>query len=338
MFFQDSVRDTFWNIPHWAEIAQYLIALLTAIVFIYGIIRHISRWRKGRPEKRPGNFFKRIWSLGIQVLAQRRTLDEKYPGLMHFGIFLGMLVLAVGTALATVDWDVTHLFFGFQILTGWIYVVYELILDILGLLVVAGLGMAIYRRYIQRPSRLQNFPVKKLAGDDAYVLIMLSFIVLSGYLTEGLRIAVTQPVWAAWSPIGNLIAAIFRSITDPTNQGLHLVIWSLHILTAFGSLASLPFTKLFHIFAVPLNIYFQSMKPAGALAPALMEGGMGVKEWKQFTWKQLLDFESCTRCGRCQDVCPAYASAQILLHPETWWSNWGHTFGKRKAVENCMVM
>ena len=183
--------------------------------------------------------------------------------------------------------------------------------DIAGL-VVGGLGMAIYRRYIMRPERLQKFPVKKLAVDDAYVLTMLSFIVLSGYLTEGLRIAVTQPAWAAWSPIGSLIAALFRSITDPTNQGLHLVIWSLHILTAFGSLASLPFSKLFHIFAVPLNIYFQSMKPAGALAPALMEDGMGVKEWKQFTWKQLLDFESCTRCGRCQEVCPAYASAQIL--------------------------
>ena len=101
MFFQDAIRDTFWNIPHWAEIAQYLIALLTAIVFLYGIIRHILRWRKGRPEKRPGNFFKRIWSLVVQVLGQRRTLDEKYPGLMHFAIFWGMLVLAVGTALAT---------------------------------------------------------------------------------------------------------------------------------------------------------------------------------------------------------------------------------------------
>jgi Fe-S oxidoreductase len=140
----------------------------------------------------------------------------------------------------------------------------------------------------------------------------LSFIVLSGYLTEGLRIAVTQPEWSAWSPIGSLIAAAFVSITDPTNEALHLTIWSLHILTAFGALASLPFTKLFHIFTVPLNIYFRSLKPAGALAPAVMDGGMGVKEWKQFTWKQLLDFEACTRCGRCQDVCPAYSSAQVL--------------------------
>jgi len=95
---------------------------------------------------------------------------------------------------------------------------------------------------------------------------------------------------------------------DPTNQTLHLIIWSIHMLSAFTFIASLPYTKLFHMISLPLNIYFHSLEPAGTLPPANMENGMGVKEWKQFTWKQLLDFESCTRCGRCQDVCPAHAS------------------------------
>lgn len=306
------IRETFWNIPHWAEIAQYILALVTVIIFMYGVVRRVLRWRKGQEEKHPGHFWARIWSLVTQVLAQRRTLDEAYPGIMHFTIFWGMLVLAVGTALATVDWDVTHLLFGFQFLKGQVYIVFELALDILGLLVIVGLGMAIYRRYVMRPSRIQGFPIKALAGDDLFVLVMLSFIVISGYLTEGLRLAVTQPDWAAWSPIGNAIAAAFLATGDPTNQTLHLIVWTLHTLTAFVILASLPFTKLFHILSVPLNIYFHSMQPAGALRPARVDGGMGVKEWKQFTWKQLLDFESCTRCGRCQDVCPAYASTQVL--------------------------
>ena len=306
------IRETFWNIPHWAETAQYVLALVTAIVFIYGVTRRLLRVWQGRPEKRAGHFWARIWSLVVQVLGQKRTLSEFYPGIMHFTIFWGMLVLAIGTALATVDWDVTHLFFGFQFLTGWFYIVFELALDLLGLLVIAGLGMAIYRRYVTRPARLQDFPVKTFARDDAYVLTMLTFITLSGYLTEGLRIAVTQPDWQAWSPIGRVIAAGFLALGDPTNQTLHLVVWSLHILTAFAVIASLPFTKLFHIIATPLNIYFQNVSPIGALSAAHQNGGMGVKEWKQFTWKQLLDFEACTRCGRCQDVCPAYASAQVL--------------------------
>jgi Fe-S oxidoreductase/nitrate reductase gamma subunit len=307
------IRVTFWNIPPWAETAQYILAFVTVFVVLYGITRRVLRWRKGQPEKRPGNFWTRIWSLVVQVFGQRRTLDEVYPGIMHFTIFWGMLTLAIGTALATVDWDVTHLLFGFQFLKDGIYVVYELVLDVLGLLVIVGLGMAIYRRYITRPARLQKFPIKSLTVDDAFVLVLLSFIVLSGYLVEGLRIAVIQPAWANWSPVGNLIAAVFTATGDPTNRILHLTIWIFHVLTAFGFIASVPFTKLFHIFAVPVNIYFRSMQPAGTL-PAMRPsaGGMGVKEWEQFTWKQLLDFEACTRCGRCQDVCPAFASAQIL--------------------------
>ncbi|HLO16113.1 MAG TPA: heterodisulfide reductase-related iron-sulfur binding cluster [Anaerolineales bacterium] len=327
------IRDTFWNIPHWAEIAQYILALVTVIVFIYGVSRHILRWRKGQPEKRSGHFWSRIWSVVTQVFGQRRTLDEAYAGIMHFTIFWGMLVLAIGTALATIDWDVTHLFFGFQILKGWVYILFELILDILGLMVVIGLGMAFYRRYVMRPARIREFPEKTFTRDDTYVLVMLAFIVVSGYLTEGLRVAVTQPTWAAWSPIGNLIASVFLALGDPTNRTLHLIIWTMHVLSAFIFLASLPFTKLFHIISLPLNIYFRSIQPAGALPPVRVDGGMGVKEWKQFTWKQLLDFEACTRCGRCQDVCPAYASTHMFsprnmmvkLEAHLWEKANGHT-------------
>lgn len=335
------IRETFWNIPHWAETAQYILALITAIIFFYGVTRRLLRVRQGKPEKRGGHFGTRLWSVVVQVFGQKRTLGELYPGVMHFTIFWGMFVLALGTALATIDWDITHLFFGFQILTGWVYIAFELTLDILGLLVIVGLGMAIYRRYVMRPARLQNVPTSDptlenvsyaVARDDAYVLTMLTFIVLSGYLTEGLRIAVTEPDWAAWSPVGRLIAAGFLSLGDPTNQTLHLVVWSLHILTAFGILASLPFTKLFHIVSTPLNIYFQSLEPVGALAPARMDDGMGVKEWRQFTWKQLLDFEACTRCGRCQDVCPAYAGAQILSPRNMMIKLDAHLWGKTLKV------
>jgi Fe-S oxidoreductase/nitrate reductase gamma subunit len=307
------IRDTFWNIPPWAETAQYLLALVVVLVFLYGIIRRVNQWRKGQKDKRLDKFWPRLWSFIVQVFAQRRTLDEWYPGIMHFAILWGMITLAIGTALATVDQDVTKLIFHFQFLKGNFYVAYELVLDILGLLVILGLGMAIYRRYIARPARLQNQPVKSLPFDDAYVLTVLGLIVLSGYLIEGLRIAVTQPAWAAWSPIGKMIAAAFTATGDPTDRTLHLSIWIFHMLVAFGSLASLPFTKFFHIFATPTNIFFRSMQPAGVLPAArTTSAGMGVKEWQQFTWKQILDFEACTRCGRCQDVCPAYASNQSL--------------------------
>lgn len=306
------IRETFWNIPHWAEIGQYILGALTILVFVFGVLRRIRRWRLGKAERRSDQIGRRLWLVLTQAIGQFRTAQEPFPGIMHLAIFWGMAALLMGTILATVDWDVTHLFFNFQFLTDGIYVVYELVLDILGLLVLLGLGMAIYRRYILRPERLRDTPARPIPWDDAYVLILLALVAISGYLVEGLRLAVVQPTWAAWSPVGNALAWVFRSLGDPTNRALHLTIWIFHGLVAFAFIGSIPFTKLFHIVAAPVNIFYASLRPAGELAPARSAGEPGVKSAADFTWKQRLEFEACIRCGRCQDSCPAHASGTSL--------------------------
>lgn len=305
------IRETFWNIPHWAEVAQYCLAFLTISVFAFGVYRRVKTWRQGQPEKRFDQLGKRLLAVLQHGFAQIRLIQDPYAGLMHLAIFWGMAVLFVGTILATVDWDVTHLFFHIQFLKDGLYVFYELVLDIFGLLLLAGLGMAAYRRYVLRPARLKNTQAA-LSRDDGYAIVMLVLIAITGYLIEGLRIAVIQPSWAAWSPVGKLLASLFTAWGDPTDRGLHMAIWSFHTLIAFTFIASIPYTKLFHIFTVPTNIFFENMQPAGELSPARAEPAAGVKVWHDFTWKQILDFEACTRCGRCQDNCPAYASGLSL--------------------------
>ena len=297
------IRETFWNIPHWAEIAQYCLAFLTIFVFAYGVYRRIKTWRQGQPEKRTDRLAKRLLAVLQHGIAQIRLIQDPFAGIMHLAIFWGMAALFLGTVLATVDWDVTHLLMNFQFLKDGLYVVYELVLDIFGLFLLVGLGMAIYRRYILRPTRLKNSQAS-LSLDDGYAIVMLVLIAITGYLIEGLRIAVIQPDWSAWSPVGKLLASVFTAWGDPTNRGLHMTIWTTHTLIAFVFIASIPFTKLFHIFTVPTNIFFQNLKPAGELSPARAEPSAGVKVWRDFTWKQILDFEACTRCGRCQDSLP----------------------------------
>ena len=306
------IRETFWNIPHWAEIAQYLLGFLTILIFGYGVIRRVRRWLKGKPERRIDHIGTRLWSVIVQAVGQVRTLQDIYPGIMHFTIFWGMIALFIGTILATVDWDVTHLFFNVQFLTGWIYVIYELILDIFGIFLLIGVGMAIYRRYIVRPDRLAHMPGNGFKWDDLYVLVMLVLIGITGYLVEGLRIAVAQPDWAPWSPVGSAIASGFISLGDPSNLALHYGLWISHILIAFVALASIPFSKFWHLIAAPMNIFFRSLEPAGKMSSPTSEDEPGAKDWTDFSWKQLLDFDSCTRCGRCQDVCPAYTSGFSL--------------------------
>jgi Fe-S oxidoreductase/nitrate reductase gamma subunit len=302
------IRETFWNIPHWVEIAQYLLGLLTVLIFSYGVFRRVQRWRQGYPDRRTDKIGTRLWSVIVQAVGQVRTLQDVYPGIMHLSIFWGMIALFMGTILATIDWDVTHLIFNVQFLTGWVYVLFELVLDIFGIFLLIGLGMAIYRRYFIRPPRLEDMPGDGFKWDDAYVLIMLVLIGITGYLVEGLRIAVAQPDWAPWSPVGTAIAAAFINYGDPGSLALHLTLWIIHLLIAFIALASIPFTKFFHLIAGPTNIFFRSLEPAGRMTTPASEEEPGVNEWRDFTWKQLLDFDSCTRCGRCQDVCPAHTS------------------------------
>jgi Fe-S oxidoreductase/nitrate reductase gamma subunit len=305
------IRETFWNIPHWAEIGQYLFALFTVLVLIYGFYRRFQRWRAGQAENRFTELPKRIRTFCVQAIGQKRTVQDILPGLMHLAIFWGIAILFLGTALATIDWDVTHLLFGFQFLKDGFYVVYELVLDIFGIFLLMGLGYAIYRRLIQRPDRLQNIPLNR-AWENPYILGILTFITLSGYLIEGLRIAVTQPDWAGWSPIGNAIAGLFLNTGISNNQTFHLILWISHTAIAFLIIGSIPFTKLFHIFATPLNIFTHSLEPKGKLQPAREGGSVGVKTLVDFTWKQLLNFDSCTRCGRCHDQCPVYMSGDAL--------------------------
>ena len=115
------IRETFWNIPHWAEIGQYIFGLLTFLIFAYGIWRRVRRWGLTRSDFKIDQVGKRFRNLFTQALVQLRTLQDAYPGIMHLTIFWGTIALLIGTALATIDWDVTHLFFDFQFLVGVAY-------------------------------------------------------------------------------------------------------------------------------------------------------------------------------------------------------------------------
>lgn len=274
----------------------------------------------GQSEHRSDQIGRRLWSVVRQGILQFRTAEEPYPGIMHLTIFWGTFALLMGTIIATVDWDITYLIFDFQFLTNGWYLAYEIILDILGLFLMVGIGMAAYRRYRVRPARLEDIPGSNSSRDDAFVLIMMTLVLITGYLIEGLRLAVEQPDWAAWSPVGNAMAAVIIALGDPLNETLHLTVWIVHLLIALVFLASVPFSKLFHLIAAPVNIFYRSLRPPGALAELGEGREEGVKEWTDFTWKQILDFDACVRCGRCQDVCPAFASG-LSLSPRDLMSN-----------------
>ncbi|MCK4431563.1 MAG: 4Fe-4S dicluster domain-containing protein, partial [Candidatus Aminicenantes bacterium] len=169
-----------------------------------------------------------------------------------------------------------------------------------------------YRRYITRPSRLNNRP------DDLLSLILILLIVLTGIILEGLRISVIGKDVQTWAPVGNTLAALIN-ITGWDNNAkglLSMIIFRVHFFLVLGIIAYIPYAKLFHIISSPINMIFRSLSPKGTLSYLNLEDEeaetFGVAKIEEFTWKQLMDLDACTRCGRCQDYCPAYLTEKPL--------------------------
>src|SRR5439155_1479536 len=120
----------------------------------------------------------RVKLVARHALGQARTLSEAYPGIMHAIMFWGFLALFMGTVLATIDYDITLPFWGYKLLKGRFYLFYETVLDLFGLFFVIGLGMAVWRRFVLRPPRVD--PTARFAG----VLALLFVINVSGFVLE----------------------------------------------------------------------------------------------------------------------------------------------------------
>lgn len=242
----------------------------------------------------------------INILGQTRILKKAYPGIMHFLIFWGMTLLTIGHIILLMQMAL-FLPFALSIPRGNLYLTFETISDIAGLALLAGIIMAAIRRLFLKPKSLES------RWDDFYALIILALIPLIGYINEGVRIIATAPEWASRSPIGNLTAIIFVNAGMTVEQAatLHDPLVIIHIGIAVIFLVSIPYTKLRHLFVTPINILFRDRKETGELNTIQDIDNaeiLGAGTIEEFTTSNLMSFDACLRCGRCEDVCPSTAA------------------------------
>ena len=293
-----ATRQIYWNISHiWV---MYVLLLPTIGILAYGFYRQFKRWRRGTPAARLDQPLRRFKLVFTHALAQRRTARHTYAGVFHRFISYGFVILTIATTVVALDAD-----FGTAIMRGHFYLYFQsLIVDLFGALVLVGVGLAAARRYISRPKSL-------VYTDEAtWILILIALICLQGFLLEGWRIAATNDPWASYSPVGNLIARTSRPLlSEAALQGAHRFVWWFHLLLSFGVLAWFPYTKMMHVVTAPLNIYTAQLAPLGASLKHIdfeKTERFGVNSLAGFTWKDLLDLDACTECGRCTEVCPAH--------------------------------
>jgi Fe-S oxidoreductase len=322
-------RPTFWNIPEWLQIAVYVAGFVAIAIFFYGLWLRVRQWRKGKGKFEWGPLGARLkmW-LTMGVATKKVALDRQPAGTMHLGIMWGMIILFVGTALATIDWDITRPLINpnqWRLLQDGFYYLYKVVLDIFGVLAIIGLGIAFFIRYGQKPERLDGRSGKRYFNEDLWIIGALAFIVLTGFMIEALRLA-AQPVETAklgervmycttCSVVGYPLSRLFAGMDLGVLESLHRSVWVFHAAVAIFFIGTVSFTKMSHFVVSSVNTFFKKLEPAGAIpkiADIENQESFGISKLEEFTWKQLLDFDACTRCGRCQDACPAALTGKAL--------------------------
>ncbi|MDW7672965.1 MAG: heterodisulfide reductase-related iron-sulfur binding cluster [Bacillota bacterium] len=299
------VRELYWNIG--SHGLMYLIFLIALIIFGYGCYQKLQLLKLGKKEARKEPISERVKLVLIYALGHKKIIREKFSGIMHSFIFYGFIILFFGTVFVGLD---DHL--GFSIMSTDFFLAFKFLLDLAGFLAIIGILMALYRRYIKKPTGLDN------QKEDAVALGLILIILLSGFFLEGLRLAANPVSWMGWTPIGAIFAAIFTALIGnvDTMKSLHQVVWWFHMSMAFSFIAYIPYSKLFHIISSTANQYWQNLGNKGALQLIDFEDesveSFGVSKLQDLTWKHLFDTEACTRCGRCQDNCPAYLTEKPL--------------------------
>jgi Fe-S oxidoreductase/nitrate reductase gamma subunit len=302
-------RTIFGNIPAIGVALFYVMIATFLAVMFYLFAERAASWERGTWESRSGMWKQRMIRLRDAVFM-RTVLEDRQAGLMHSMIYWGFVVLLIGTITLEID----HLLpADLKFLHGWFYEGYSAVLDLAAVVFLIGIVWAVVRRYGQKPWRLRT----KTRPEDAWILIVLAFISISGLLTEAARISLAgRPSFEVWSFVGYPLSYL---VPEATASGWHQALWISHAVAFVVFLVVLPTTKLRHAVTSPANLALSPRtRPKGAMSPVpnLMEAEdietIGASTVGEFTWKQLFDTDACTICGRCTDVCPANQTGKAL--------------------------
>ncbi|PKN51144.1 MAG: iron-sulfur-binding reductase [Deltaproteobacteria bacterium HGW-Deltaproteobacteria-13] len=318
-------REVFWN-AHSFEPFLFLFTAIAMAIFAYGVYQRWKLWKAmGRDEIRIDELPARIKALIMNGFFQVKTWKDAYPGIMHGCIFFGFFVLIFGAAFDAGEFHITEPLFSWAFLRGSFYLGFSFLMDLFGLLVLIGVLMAAYRRYIQKPDRLTYKGTPDTTADDGIALLLIGGIIITGFLIEALRIHATMiegigpdkvaPAWETCSFVGWTLANIMSAVDVESAKTAHKVMWWTHTFIALGFIAYIPYSRLLHIITTPANHFFATLKPTGYVEPIRdieNQESFGVSKLEEFTWKQIFDSDACTKCGRCQDGCPAYLTGKHL--------------------------
>jgi Fe-S oxidoreductase len=264
---------------------------------------------------RPADRFKRMMSIAV---GQSKIFRDPVAGPVHAFIFWGFLVLlfavieSIGEGLTGGNFSLSFL--------GPVYSVITVSQDIFIALVVLSVLAALWRRFIVHVKRLEGDRHERF--DAAFILMLILVIVVALTIDNGARIAMGHGYSYEVRPLAALVSQAFLVQTGPNLAAAPSILlvyesaWWVHIIFVLGFMNYLPYSKHLHVITSLPNVYFSDLRRKNYLKPINFEDEKitkyGVSDVEDLTWKQLLDGDTCTHCGRCTSVCPANTTGKIL--------------------------
>ena len=318
-------REVFRNFNTTGQYVFYALATLACLIFAYGVWRRIQKYRRGRHDNRFDHFWQRFLRTA-SLIGRHASLSKRdpYAGWAHGIIFWGFVILFIGTVIVFIDYDLLRpLGDEWRFWRGTFYLWYSLILDVLGLLFLLGLVLMMIRRFSFRLPQLDYTRVDREEGtyrrawylqDDRVLLWLLLLIGLTGFGLEAQRIALDRPPFEVWSVVGWQLANLLDG-AGLASEGRFQLVWWVHGILSLGFVAYIPYSKAVHVLVDMASLLFTDPLAGRRLPKPVEEPAQayqGYKTLSDFTWKELLDFDACTKCGRCHVACPARAGGWPL--------------------------
>jgi Fe-S oxidoreductase len=326
---QGETREVFWHFPAWLEIAWYVVATASVVVFAWGVVRPLAKYLRGNRDQLPprSELRERLRS-AVALTLSHRTIGRRdpYAGFAHAAMFYGFGVLFVGTVVLGLNTDVTERFFGWRFFTGDFYRWYSVILDVMGIALLGGVLAMMLRRGLIRPPKLDYHRPDRTADEPQYgrrtyrwgdwlFVGGLLYLLVTGYVLEALRIAMDHPAAVDYSPVGWAVSRAFTGIPQGTLDVLRMTLWWSHGLVAISFVAAIPYTKAMHMLTSFASLVLRDPLAGKRLAvvpPARQDEPAGYGVLADFSINHLLQLDACTKCGKCHDVCPANVTGRPL--------------------------
>lgn len=288
------------------------IGLAIAMFILFGVrvFPILGAMKRAQPDIRWDQKGQRFVSMMGQVFGHRRLMRFRLAGIIHAFIFSGFVVLFLDIV-EVIGQLISPSFTVGSVLDG--------IIDAWVIITLAGVVLAFYQRRVMKPKRYEGSDEK-----DAEIILYMITAILIGIIihTSFYQLLAgsvfPEPTFGDGHFLGNGVSHLWVAMglhaPMPAQIG-YAVGFLLDIGMVLVFLSYLPISKHSHVlFAIPA-VFFRHLNPAGQMAQAMdtkKQNGIKIATLADFSWKDTLDLFTCTECGRCQDVCPAYGAGQPL--------------------------